>query len=181
MGTNWTIRKAVPDDAAGVAKVHVDSWRTTYKGIVQEEYLESLSYDRSEERWRNRFAKNPAEYAMFVAENEVGQIIGFADGGPERSGDCDYNGELYAIYILQEYQRKGIGKRLFGHVVSHLASNNFHGLMVWVLNDNPSRLFYESLGGQLVRNKTVEIGNQHLHECAYGWRDLTSLHAELMN
>ncbi|EPZ52573.1 hypothetical protein [Alicyclobacillus acidoterrestris] len=46
MGSIYTIRKAVPDDAAGVAKVHVDSWRTTYREIVNDEFLASLSYEK---------------------------------------------------------------------------------------------------------------------------------------
>ncbi|GEO27808.1 acetyltransferase [Alicyclobacillus acidoterrestris] len=179
MGSIYTIREAVPDDAAGVAKVHVDSWRTTYREIVNDEFLASLSYEKSEERWRNRLANNPVEYAMFVAVNDEGQIVGFADGGRERSGDPSYDGELYAIYLLKEHQRKGIGKLLFHHVVSHLASNHFHAMLIWVLNDNPSRYFYESVGGQLVRGKSIQIGEQQLHESAYGWSNLTSLKDEL--
>jgi GNAT superfamily N-acetyltransferase len=159
--------------------VHIDSWRTTYSGIVKDEFLASLSYEKSEERWRNRLASNPVEYAMFVAVNDEGQIVGFADGGRERSGDSSYDGELYAIYSLKEHQRKGIGKLLFHHVVSHLARNHFHAMLIWVLNDNPSRYFYESMGGQLIREQSVEIGEQQLQESAYGWRNLMSLQEQL--
>ncbi|GMA63086.1 GNAT family N-acetyltransferase [Alicyclobacillus fastidiosus] len=179
MGSSWTIRKAVLEDAMGVAKVHVDSWRTTYSGIVNDEFLASLSYEKCEERLRNRIAKNSNEYAMFVAEDEEGQIIGFADGGRERSGDSTYDGELYAIYLLKEHQRKGVGKLLFRHVVSHLASSHFHTMLIWVLNDNPSRYFYESMGGRLVREQSIQIGEQQLQESAYGWRNLMSLREQL--
>ncbi|EPZ52572.1 hypothetical protein N007_20490 [Alicyclobacillus acidoterrestris ATCC 49025] len=116
---------------------------------------------------------------MFVAVNDEGQIVGFADGGRERSGDPSYDGELYAIYLLKEHQRKGIGKLLFHHVVSHLASNHFYAMLIWVLYDNPSRYFYESMGGQLIREQSIEIGEQQLRESAYGWRNLMSLQEQL--
>jgi hypothetical protein len=87
MKNNWRIRKATVADAPGVARVHVDSWRTTYKGLIQADYLNGMSYTNSENRWRNRFDKNPTQYAIFVAEDVYGRIVGFADGGPERTGD----------------------------------------------------------------------------------------------
>jgi L-amino acid N-acyltransferase YncA len=181
MKSVWKIRKATVDDAAAIARVHVDSWRTTYKGIVQNDFLEGMSYTNSENRWRNRLDKNPAQYAMFVAEDESGHVIGFADGGPERVGDNVYDGELYAIYLLQDCQRKGAGKLLFRQVVAHLVVNNFHGMLIWVLSDNPHRHFYEALGGKLVRETHIEIGGQQFQESAYGWANLERLEAELFN
>ena len=117
---------------------------------------------------------------MFVAVDDEGQIVGFADGGSERSRDSSYDGELYAIYVLKEHQRKGIGKSLFHHVVSHLASNHFHAMLIWVLNDNPSRYFYESMGGQFIREQSIQIGEQQLRESAYGWRNLMSPRERLL-
>jgi GNAT superfamily N-acetyltransferase len=177
----WRVRKATLDDVAGVARVHVDSWRTTYKGIVQTDFLNGMSYENSESRWWNRLERNIAQYALFVAEDDSGRIIGFAHGGPERSGDTVYDGELYAIYLLEDYQRKGIGKQLFRSVVSHLTDNNFQAMLIWVLSDNPSRNFYESMGGQLIREAEIEIGGQLLQKSAYGWRNLEGLKEELSN
>ncbi|WP_155836444.1 hypothetical protein [Alicyclobacillus herbarius] len=97
----YRIRQGVIADAAQVAKVNVDSWRSTYRGIVSDAFLDSLSYVSREQGLRERLQKsadptNP--YAMFVVEDTLGRIVGFADGGPERSGDPRYDGELYAIY-----------------------------------------------------------------------------------
>ncbi|HYT27958.1 MAG TPA: GNAT family N-acetyltransferase [Ktedonobacteraceae bacterium] len=105
-----TIREARIEDAPGIAKVHVDSWRTTYAGIVPPQHLANLSYDRREQIWKD-ILKNNASY-IYVAVTDSGQIIGFVSGGPERQRDPVYKGELYAIYLLQEYQGKGIGRRL---------------------------------------------------------------------
>lgn len=112
---------------------------------------------------------------MFVAEDESGRIVGFADGGRERSGDPVYDGELYAIYLLQDYQQKGIGRQLFQHVVQHLVKSKFHGMLIWVLADNPSRHFYESMGGLPVRELEIEIAGKRLQEVGYGWSALQTL------
>lgn len=147
MSVQFKIRPVSEADYADVAKVHVDSWRITYRGIVPDDFLDGMSYDASEARWRRISAQNALGYAMFVAEDEDGNIVGFANGGRERSGDGDYDGELYAIYLLQAHQRKGIGQKLFRHIVQHLAENGFRSMLIWVLADNPSCQFYESMGG----------------------------------
>jgi GNAT superfamily N-acetyltransferase len=106
-----------------------------------------------------------------VAEDESGEIVGFASGGPERSGDAAYGGELYAIYILLPYQQRGIGRRLSFAVVERLARAGIRSMLIWVLADNPARRFYEALGGREVDRKQVEIGGAVLDEVAYGWSD----------
>jgi hypothetical protein len=41
--------------------------------------------------------------------------------------------------------------------------------MLWVLADNPTRGFYEALGGRLLGEQPIQIGNDSLAEVAYGW------------
>lgn len=166
----WFVRRATEEDATGIAKVHVDSWRTTYKGIVPDDFLEQMSYDTSEARWLRIARQNTPGYIMFVAEDEGGNIVGFANGGRERSGEANYHGELYAIYLLESYQRQGIGQTLFRHMIQHLTANGFGSMLIWVLADNPSCQFYESMGGIPVREQSIEIGGKRLREIGYGWR-----------
>jgi len=146
------IREACIDDAVGIAKVHVDSWRTTYAGIVPDEFLANMSYDRREEQWFNEL-NNPTTNRMFtyVAENDLQQVIGFVNGGPERNSDPIYKGELYAIYILKHYQGQGIGYRLTKTLMERLLQAGMNPMLLWVLADNPARHFYEALGGQQVK------------------------------
>src|SRR5699024_3828292 len=119
------IRKAAQQDARGIAKVHVDSWRTTYKNIVPDEFLDSLDYEDRTERW----AQNVHERMVYVAETDDGEIVGFSTGGKEREGKYDgYDGELYAIYIFEEYQGKGIGKKLVQPVADELIKAGFRSM-----------------------------------------------------
>lgn len=166
------IRKAVLADVNGIAKVHVDGWKTTYRGIVPDEYMNKLTYEKRAQLWDRVIPTGN----VFVAEDETGQIMGFADGGKERTGDYpEYTGELYAIYIFKGEQGKGIGKRLLMAVTEELVKQGIHSMLVWVLKDNPSCRFYEKLGGKLVDSTAVDFSGTLLDEIAYGWNDLSLL------
>jgi L-amino acid N-acyltransferase YncA len=166
------IRKAMPADVKGMAKVHVDSWRTTYKDMFPEEYLQSLSYESREELW-NRVIPNGY---VFVAENDLGEIIGFSSGGKERTGNYSgYEGEIYAIYILQEYQGKGIGRQLVKPLIEQFTKEGIHTMTVVVLENNPSRYFYQSLGAIEIDQLQDTIAGIEVIELVYGWKDLTKV------
>ena len=114
--------------------------------------------------------------SYFVAETEGGNIVGFASAGPEREDDRVYWGELYAIYILEEYQRLGLGHRIFLRVTRRLLADGYNSMLLWVLEDNhPAIRFYESLGGKRVGRKTISIGGVDLVEVSYGWRGISGL------
>src|SRR5215831_7763536 len=98
------VRSAVPADAAAIAHVHVATWRSAYRDLLPADFLASLSESQYEERW-TRALRDPAT-RIYVAEGGDG-VVGFASGGPERAGETGYEGELYAIYVLQEAQGHG--------------------------------------------------------------------------
>ena len=168
-------RQAVDSDARGIARVHIDSWRATYAGIVPAEHLAGLDYDQREAHW-HRILADPRQNA-FVAEDPDGRMIGFVSGGPELSGDAAYQGELYAIYIDESRQRQGLGRRLVAALAEWFISGGWQSMLLWVLADNPSRGFYEALGGAEVRQETITIGGKELVEIAYGWSDISPLTA----
>jgi len=169
------IRPANVQDVAAIARVHVESWRTTYKGLVPDDFLARLSYAQREQLWRQVFTDSGSPGFVYVAEDERGKVVGFVSGGPERSGDPVYTGELYAIYLLSPYQGQGIGRRLAITLVHRLIQAGMTALLLWVLAENPSRTFYERLGGRPVYEKTVTIGGVPLIEVAYGWLDAHTL------
>ena len=169
---NMNIRKAVLSDAKGIAKVHVDCWKTTYKNIISDQYLNNLKYENRERLWE----KNIPNGGVYVAENKEGEIVGFSSGGIERSGNYNgYEGELYAIYILKKYQGNGIGKALVKPIIEEITELGLHSMLVLVLKDNISRIFYESLGGKKIDTVEVEISDKKLSELVYGWEDIGSI------
>ncbi|MGF2616120.1 GNAT family N-acetyltransferase [Rossellomorea vietnamensis] len=159
-------------DAIGIAKVQVDTWKTTYGGLVPESYLQAMTYESRERKWKEILKKG----TVYIAKNELDEIVGFSCGGEERSGNYpDYHGELYAIYILKEYQRSGLGKSLVKPVISDLINRGIFSMVVIVLEKNPSKSFYESLHGKKIDTLTTEIAGKPLQESVYGWKDINQL------
>lgn len=168
------IRKATVIDAMGIAKVQVDTWRSTYKNIVSDEYLAQLSYDAREEMWQKIIPIN----SVYVAENDQGEIIGFSCGGKKNGEEYpEYNSELFAIYILQDYQKKGIGKLLVKPIVEDLIDQAINSMIVYVFEDNPATKFYESLGGKKIDHLDTEFSTEEkkVYELVYGWDDIRQI------
>jgi ribosomal protein S18 acetylase RimI-like enzyme len=171
------IRTAWVSDAPALARVHVDSWRTTYRDILPKERLEALSYVHREEGWADRLERAAALRAVtFVAEDQDGQVIGFSTAGPETSGDPTYKGELYAIYLLERFQRQGHGRRLMHAAADAMSQAGFPNIMLWVLADNHgARRFYERIGGRVIGERALTIFDVAVEECAYAWDDIHAL------
>ena len=174
------IREAKPSDAPAIAIVHVDSWRTTYPGIFPEDWLSTLSYAKREELWTTILTQPGigGSSLVLVAEDQDGRITGFASGGPERSGDPDYQAELYALYLLESAQRKGLGRRLFEAFVDALIRSERFSLLVWVAEGNPACRFYEAMGGKPVKTKEESFGDHLLTELGYGWPDIRRINGK---
>jgi ribosomal protein S18 acetylase RimI-like enzyme len=167
------IRNAQLTDIPAIAQVHVDSWRTTYRGIVSDEYLANLSYHQREVAFREGWDSH--RNIFLVAEDERDGIVGFAAGGPERRNDVEFRGELYAVYLLQSHQQRKIGAALVKTVAERLRNAGMNSMMTVVLADNPACKFYERLGGKRVRTLPVTIGGTTFEEIVYGWSDIGEL------
>ncbi|MBE9139066.1 GNAT family N-acetyltransferase [Nodosilinea sp. LEGE 07088] len=164
------LREATRCDIPAIARVHVKTWQTTYRGILPDEFLKNLSYERRENSWHQVFENASKDKNFtYVAQNRSGEIVGFANGGLERTGNVVYQGELNAIYILKSDQQKGIGRTLYRAVVQRLAQMQIHSMLVWVLEKNPACQFYDIFGGRIIDKKEIEIGGTNLAEIAYGW------------
>lgn len=177
-----TIREARLADATGLARVHVDSWRATYAGIVPAEFLRGLSYEKSERRWQAALTEDETFHCIYVAEGQeaaegmAGKIAGFATGRCADVAELPYQGEVGAIYIAEAYHRRGIGRQLVAAVAGRLLREGMPSMLVWALTENRvARAFYEALGGVLVAERSVTIGGAELPEVAYGWEDAHAL------
>ncbi|MHB8612209.1 MAG: GNAT family N-acetyltransferase [Candidatus Dormibacteraceae bacterium] len=167
------VRQATPEDAAGIACVHVATWRTTYRDLLPDDLLASLSEEHYTERWRRVIGGGSSR--VFVVDLPEG-VVGFASGGRERAGESGFAGELYALYVLDGAQRQGHGRELVRAVAGALREMEMPDMIVWVLRDNAAaRRFYERLGGVYVRAQPITIGSATLEEVAYGWRRLEDL------
>ncbi|WP_199621282.1 GNAT family N-acetyltransferase [Paenibacillus alkalitolerans] len=168
------IRKANIDDVEGVAHVHVNSWRSTYKGLISDTFLSNLTLEGRKKNWLWTFNNLNQDEEIFVAMDQQG-IIGFSNSGKNRNHEYDHDGELYAIYLLKEYQGKGIGRRLVQAAVDSLKVKGYKSMMLWVLENNPSLGFYLKIGGTVIGKKDITIGGDTLIELAVAWGNLDDI------
>jgi GNAT superfamily N-acetyltransferase len=169
----WSIRPAAIYDARAIAEVHTESYNSAYRGIFPEALLNGISMEKRESSWRDLLAAHESPSSItLVGCDAGGGVDGFASGGKERTGQLGCDGELYAIYLRQESQRKGLGALLVRHFVHELVARGFGSMAVWVLALNPSRRFYECLGGKVIGEQKIERGGQTFIEVAYGWQSL---------
>ncbi|HSK40782.1 MAG TPA: GNAT family N-acetyltransferase [Arenibaculum sp.] len=169
------IRPARPPDANGIADVHVASWRTTYPGMIPGDYLVSLSARAWRERWRRVLSDPRAAAGTYVAVDAPFGVIGFGSCGRQRSGLAGFGGEFFALYLYDHSQGRGVGRRLMAAMAEDLIGRGITSAVVWVLAGNPSRWFYERLGGTRLAEKPTEFAGAPVVEIAYGWRDLAPL------
>lgn len=164
------IRDAKPEDVEGIARVHVQGWRESYKSIMSPQALQGLSLEQRIAMWVQAFASSEPRAKFLVAERE-GEIVGFARGGPVRSEGIQSLGteaEIYAIYLLDRVKRLGIGSRLLLGVFSHLAAQGFRSCGLWVLTNNmPARRFYERFGGIAGVEQPIVMQSETVMETAY--------------
>jgi L-amino acid N-acyltransferase YncA len=168
---NFIIREAKIEDASGIANVHVDSWIETYTGIVPDKYLSTLSKEKKQEMWESIISSNKPKQYTFVAEVN-GAIVGFINGGEAKEKEHGFDGELRAIYLLQNHQGKKIGKAMFNKLSESLKNDSIKNMYLWVLRDNASVDFYKGMGGIKGNSKEDEIGCKILMEDLYYWKAL---------
>ncbi|MGO4886177.1 GNAT family N-acetyltransferase [Anaerobacillus sp. MEB173] len=167
------IRKATEEDVLGIARVYVDGWKTTYRGLVPEDYLDGLSYEEAEQKWLN-FLNAENEPFMYIAIREEDNIIGFVAG--KSIDDENFGGELYALYLLEECRGLGVGRQLFSAIAKHFKEIGITSIMVWVMEQNKYGLgFYESMGGKEYFRRKSEFGGMTVDDVAYGWKDVSVL------
>ena len=169
------MRAATLADAAAIARVHRESWRTTYAGILPLAVIAREAGRKSEAMWRRRLADRRGSTATWVAERAPHGIVGFASCGDARRPVGGLDAEIYALYVLREHQQRGVGRELVRACARHFVRQGLFGFYLWVLKANRARLFYEALGGEEIAEKTERLGKHDFAEVAYGWSDLTLL------
>jgi len=171
---DFAIIPAGPSDAAGLAQVHVQSWRETYPGILPHGFLERMSAPLHARRWRMRLMQ--LNEVVLVAETPEG-LVGFCSGDWSRGQGLEpREAEVHTLYVLKSAQGQGLGRRLLTGAVRALAARGATSLTIGVLRDNlPARVFYEHLGGSLEGEHVELVGGTSVAAVDYRWEELGAL------
>ena len=169
-------RAAALADSETIASLHVGSWRSAYRGILPDEYLDGPIEKERSGFWRSRFLSPGAERRhVLVAETE-GVAVGFAcvllDADPV------WGALLDNLHVLPKLRRSGIGRKLFHGVARWvLSAEPGWAMHLWVFEANESaRRFYNALKGEAVERllRQTPAGTE-LPFLRYVWRDLSHL------
>ena len=166
-----TIRTAVPEDVPQVAKVHVESWQRSFAGIAPEDYLNGMSEDRRRDVFAERLSE--PSYKLLVAEKPGKGVVGFIDFGRPDFENYGYDARVYSFYLLPEFQRCGVGGRLFETCFEEMRSEGYGSVCLDTLEMSPYREFYHRHGGTIVARDQHKLGDDEYPTVIYAWEDLT--------
>ncbi len=176
------IRPAHPADAASIGAVHVAAWRSTYPGILPDDFLARLSARRQASQYELAIRHGVGVHVATASGRDAvppggpARVVGFITGGPARPGSVRLGeGEIETLYVLDDWRERGLGRRLMGAGAAHLAAVGCHSAFVWVLRDNPSRWFYERLGGRVGAEAVVRVAGTSVPQVAYVWPSIEKL------
>ena len=161
------IRQITLEDIPHVVNIQIKGWQTAYRGIIDDEYLDSLNAEEKKVKRKRDFNKSP-----FVVAVLDGEIVGFCRYLYEVvSNDGEgYDSEVMALYVKPNLKGKGIGRRIFEYVRNDLLNHGKKKMILWCLKDNmPSRAFYEKMGGKIVAEHGIEIGSKIYPEVGFGY------------
>jgi ribosomal protein S18 acetylase RimI-like enzyme len=163
-----------PSDAEAIARLHVTSWREAYAGVIPADILANVDLADRAARWRSYLGAGG--YPTFLAL-VAGEPAGFIRTGQLGEPLCEgADGHIYALYILQRFHRRGIGRRLMGLAAAEWLQQGGKSISVGVLTANQgARAFYEALGARFVRPDTCEWDGHILDESIYLFENLPEL------
>lgn len=159
-------RRAVREDCEAIALVHDQSWQNAYAGIVPHNALNRMVQRRGAAWWVKAIDRHTVILVLEIKD----RIVGYATIGRNRVGTLPFDGEIYEIYLLPEYQGVGLGVHLFLSAMGELSRRSLKGTVVWVLADNhPAIRFYENAGGRRIAEGKETFDGKDLRKIAFAW------------
>lgn len=169
------IRRARLADAPGIAAVHVATWRSAYAGLLPEAVLTRLSTTRLAHYYEHNIRLGLAIHvAATYGRRDEPPVLGFCSSSRVRADGLG-DGEIETLYMLDDYQNRGLGGQLLRTAAKHLWQTGCRSVYAWVLRENPSRYFYQRLGGKCVAEGTTSVGGETFAQTAFAWDPIETL------
>jgi GNAT superfamily N-acetyltransferase len=177
------VRRARPADAISIGSVHVAAWRSTYPGILPDDFLARLSVPRQAAHYDAAIRSATGVFVAAASGADVppgsgSRIVGFATAGRARGGEFIRRiaeGEVETLYVLDDWRDRGVGRKLMRAAAAYLAEIGCKSCFLWVLRDNPSRWFYQRLGGKPVAEAVIQFAGAKVPQTAFVWDPIERL------
>ena len=170
-----SIRRARLSDASGIAAVHVATWRSACANVLPDNYLADLSISRLANYYEHGIRLGLALHvAASYGEHGAPPIIGFSSAVRCHEGRLG-EGEVETLYVLDDYRDRGLGGQLLRASAKHLTQLGCRSAFAWVLSENPSRYFYQHLGGKQIASGSTRVGGEDIPQIAFAWDPIETL------
>lgn len=175
------VRPAVPADAVAIAAIHVAVWRTAYAGILPKNYLARMSVTRHASHYGAGIRAGAGVFVAMASGDDRptengSRVVGFTTAGLARAGRrAPAEGEIETLYVLDDWRDRGIGRALLHAAAAHLRGLGCRSAFVWVLRDNPSRWYYQRLGGKASMEMEIIIASEPVVQTAFVWDPIDRL------
>ena len=142
---SYIIRIAKEEDFQALSELKKQVWNETYRGIYSDEKIDNYDYQKNSNKFLN-IINNP-DIELYVVEDN-NKLVGYMDCGVPCRPYKDYKQEIGLLYLLKEYQRKGIGRELFNIAVNKIKENGYDEFFVCCNKYNTNaQEFYKKMGG----------------------------------
>jgi ribosomal protein S18 acetylase RimI-like enzyme len=82
---------------------------------------------------------------------------------------------IFSFYFVPEFQRRGLGSLLFRDCLRQLRNRCYATVCLDTFETNPSRPFYDRMGGKVVERREHEVNGLSLPAVVYRWDDLSGI------
>jgi GNAT superfamily N-acetyltransferase len=172
------IRHARRADAEVIARLHAESWRSTYRGIFADEFLDGPVFGERLSAWRERLSMDAPETRLVLLAGETEAPLGFIC--VLLDADRAYGSQVDNLHVLPEAQGRGLGRRLMACAARWVSERRPSSPMhLWVFEGNTgARAFYERLGGLVIQWRTKDTPDgRRQRALRYSWSEPKSLAA----
>ena len=168
---NIVIRKREQKDCFDIAHVVTIAWQETYRGLVNDEFLDNLPNTEKERGKKSYDNFNLENNHQFVLEVD-GKVVGFVKVGITEDLEYKDQGEVYALYIIAKFKGNGYGRKLIEAGIKELKNMKCKDMLIGCLKGNPSNNFYKHIGGKYIKTKVFKLPNQDLIENVYYFKNI---------
>lgn len=160
------IRNIEKEDIPAVVDIQISGWQTAYKGIVDDLFLNSMNI---EERIKQRNQDyNQGGFIVAELNKQIVSYCRYVNSNVLSPETPEIDCELSALYVKPNLKNNGIGTKMFQYVINEFKAQNKTKMIIWCLKDNfPSRNFYEKMGGKIIKERPITIGNKNYMEVGF--------------